>query len=358
MRRGRLSKTLSVDRYVMRGKQDLVIVGLIWATVSVLGVILASAIRLVPVPATREAAAIDRAFTLFLQISVPIFALIVVLVLYSAFRFRVRGEPLEDGPPLHSHTGLEGAWILGSSALVLGLAFYGWQELNHYRATGAGRDTVIVQVEAGQWYWRYSYPEYGVVASDLWLPRGRPVFLEMKTLDVIHSFWVPAFLSKQDLVPGRTVGIRLTPEQPGTYDVVCAELCGLAHGQMRSKVVIVEPAEFEAWLVEQTNKKTASPVEAGRELFRSQGCVGCHALSDAKSTASVGPSLDGLAGRAGTRKPGLTDEQYIREHILSGSQGPACCAPGYPPIMPAFKGQLADDQVEALVRYLLEVTSR
>jgi cytochrome c oxidase subunit 2 len=222
-----------------------------WAVLSVLGVVLVLGWQIIPVIASREADIENSAFVLLTAASIPVLMLVVVGLVYSALRFRATDETA-DGPPIHGHTGFQASWLGASLILVLGLFAYGAIGLVDIR--GAQTADFEVQVEAEQWAWHYEYAN-GVNSKELHLPVDRRVHLIIKSDDVIHSFWVPAFGVKQDAVPGRPTQIYMTATQSGTYPGMCSELCGLGHTSMTTTVVVSDQAEVDTWLSEQ-------PIEA------------------------------------------------------------------------------------------------
>jgi cytochrome c oxidase subunit 2 len=222
-----------------------------WAVLSVLGVVLVLGWQIIPVIASREADIENSAFVLLTAASIPVLMLVVVGLVYSALRFRATDETA-DGPPIHGHTGFQASWLGASLILVLGLFAYGAIGLVDIR--GAQTADFEVQVEAEQWAWHYEYAN-GVNSKELHIPVDRRVHLIIKSDDVIHSFWVPAFGVKQDAVPGRPTQIYMTATQSGTYPGMCSELCGLGHTSMTTTVVVSDQAEVDTWLSEQ-------PIEA------------------------------------------------------------------------------------------------
>jgi cytochrome c oxidase subunit 2 len=165
---------------------------------------------------------------------------------YAVFKFRVKPDDDSDGPPIHGHTGLEIVWTAVPAVLVTSIAVVSAIVLAKDDAEGA--NPLRVDVTAQQFFWSYSYPGFDNKQSAvLRLPLHRSIVLRMTSKDVIHSFWVPEFRQKQDLVPGIHPTLHITPNKLGTYPVVCTELCGLGHALMRSRVIVMEPDAFERW---------------------------------------------------------------------------------------------------------------
>jgi cytochrome c oxidase subunit 2 len=229
-------------------RRHLLTAGAAWVVLSVIGVIVVTGIQIIPVIASREAAIENSAFVVLTAASVPVLMLVVVALAYTALRFRATNETV-DGPPIHGHTGFQGVWLGISLILVLFLFIYGAVGLVEIR--GAQTADYEVQVKAEQWAWHFQYADKGVDAAELHIPVDRRVHLVIRSDDVIHSFWVPAFGVKQDAVPGRPTQIYLTATQTGTFPGMCAELCGLGHTGMTTTVVVSDQAALDAWLSQQ-----------------------------------------------------------------------------------------------------------
>jgi cytochrome c oxidase subunit II len=273
------------------------------------------------------------------------------VAIYCVWRFRARPGDTGDGAPIHGNTRLEVIWVTVPFILVTGLAIYGWVVLNDIEAKEPNELTV--NVTGQQFTWSFEYPNEKVKSTDLVLPLDRPVHFRIKTKDVIHSFWVPQFRLKSDAVPGITTTIRLTPDRLGNYEVVCAELCGIGHATMRNRVRVVRTAAFEDWLAEE---KGGDGGADGKQLFASNGCGGCHSLSDAGSESDTGPKLDDLAAEAARfgRQRNQSAKAYVKESIVDPR---AFTVPGFPKdVMPTtFGDDLSDQEADALVDYLLRV---
>lgn len=228
--------------------RDAVVVGLLWAVVTIIGLGLVLAFPLFPPPSSREGEVIDRAFLVLLLVSVPVFALVQVVLVYSALRFRARDAD-GDGPPIAGRPALSAAWVGVTFVMVLGLAAFGWAGMNELHASQ--RADITVRVIGSQFAWRFEYAELGFGSTQLRLPKDRFVRLELESRDVLHSFWVPALRVKQDAVPGRVIALTVTPTEVGRWNVLCAELCGLGHTVMRAPVEVMDQAAFDRWVSEQ-----------------------------------------------------------------------------------------------------------
>jgi cytochrome c oxidase subunit II len=229
-------------------RRHLLMAGVAWVVLSVLGVALVLGMQIVPVIASREAEIENSAFVLLAAASVPVLMFVVVGLVYAALRFRATDETV-DGPPIHGHAGFEAAWVGISLALVLGLFVYGAIGLMEIR--GAQTADFEVRVSAEQWAWHFEYPATGVKSKELHIPVNRRVHLNITSQDVIHSFWVPALGIKQDAVPGRPTHVYLTATDSGTYPGMCTELCGLGHTGMTTTAVVSDQAALDAWLSQQ-----------------------------------------------------------------------------------------------------------
>jgi cytochrome c oxidase subunit 2 len=225
----------------------------------------AAAVALVPtwlpVDASRQAGRIDFVFWFVIAICIVIFAMVAAVMVYSILRFRARPDDLEDGPPIHGHTGLEITWTAIPFVLVTAIAIVCGIVLSRNDAQGA--DTLRINVTAQQFEWTFSYPDANNATSpELFLPEGRSVELYMRSLDVIHAFFVPEFRTNEDIVPGLVTNVHITPDRLGTYPLICNELCGLGHALMRTQAVVLTSAAFDKWLAAQ-KKANASASQKG-----------------------------------------------------------------------------------------------
>jgi cytochrome c oxidase subunit II len=199
-----------------------------------------------PQPASREAGRIDFVFWFVTGICIFVFSIVAAVSVFAVWKFRAKPDDDSDGPPIHGHTGLEIMWTAVPTLLVTAIAVVSAIVLAKDDAQGA--NPLRIEVTAQQFFWSYRYPGYGNKESDiLRLPVDRSVVLRMTSKDVIHSFWVPEFRQKQDVVPGIHPTLHITPNRVGTYPVICTELCGLGHALMRSRAIVMEPDAFQRW---------------------------------------------------------------------------------------------------------------
>ena len=218
--------------------------------IGVLAGAIASAVALIPnwlpSPASREAGRIDFVFWFVTGICIFVFSIVAAVSVYAVWKFRAKPDDDSDGPPIHGHTGLEILWTAVPTLLVTSIAIVSAIVLAKDDAAGA--NPLRVNVYAQQFFWSFTYPGSGNKKSDvLRLPVNRSVVLKMHAKDVIHSFWVPEFRQKQDLVPGITPTLHITPDRVGTYPLICTELCGLGHALMRSRVIVMNADAFDKW---------------------------------------------------------------------------------------------------------------
>jgi cytochrome c oxidase subunit II len=216
------------------------------------GIALSYLIHWFPVQASTQAKNTDRLYHVLVDASIPIFVLVTGVILYCVWQFHMRpGEELKDGPPIHGNTRLEVFWTAMPAALLLGLLSYSFVVLHDNEKKPAHE--ILIGVTAQQFAWSFQYgPSVTggrpVQAYQLYLPDNVPVKFELHSRDVIHAFWVPAFRLQEDIVPGITTSYRATPDRLGTYPVVCNLLCGVGHSLMRSRVHVLTPEQFGAWL--------------------------------------------------------------------------------------------------------------
>jgi cytochrome c oxidase subunit II len=241
----------------MPRQRSLLATGVAAAIAIAIGIVLSYTIHWFPVQASAQAKNTDRLYHVLVIVSIPIFVLVVTTILYSVWQFRMKpGEELKDGPPIHGNTRLEVLWTTVPAILLLGLVSYSFVILHDNEKKPGGVPEIQVGVTGQQFFWTYEYPSSitggkPLRSYQLYLPKGDTVIFNMRSKDVIHAFWIPAFRLQEDVVPGITTRYRATPERLGDYPVVCNLLCGAGHSLMRSQVHVVPPARFQAWLKSQ-----------------------------------------------------------------------------------------------------------
>src|SRR3954451_24283427 len=347
------------------GRTHLVPLLVIGAIASACGIALGLAINWFPPVASSQAKPIDTLWDVLIIASVPVFVLVVTVVLYSVWRFRMRpGEELMDGPPIHGNTRLEVIWTAAPAILLVALCSYAYVVLRDVETAHAGE--MKVRVVGEQFTWTFYYPSGGgkeIASNQLYVPKGKPIIFDVQSKDVLHDFWVPAFREKIDAVPGITTHVRVTPIKNGAYPVVCAELCGLGHAVMRQTAHVVDPPDFAKWLSGLRNRGrpggeqpggtavTGGKAPDGKTLFTSvePKCSSCHTLSDAGANGTIGPNLDKVLKQR--------DATFIRQSIEDPS---AYVEKGFQDgIMPPnYKETLKPEEIKALTDYLVKVVSK
>lgn len=223
-----------------------------------IGIVLSYVIHWFPVQASTQAHNTDTLYHVLVIASVPIFVLVVTVILYSVWQFRMKpGQELEDGPPIHGNTRLEVIWTAIPAMILLGLVSYSFVVLHDNEKKAAGPE-MVVEVTGRQFAWSYTYPNSvtgsaPLKTTQLYVPNNESVNFKIHSMDVIHAFWIPAFRLQIDAVPGITTSYRATPDRLGSYPVVCNLLCGVGHSLMRSAVHVVTPTAFQTWLTRQTS---------------------------------------------------------------------------------------------------------
>lgn len=292
------------------------------------------------------AAEIDRSFGLVFGVS--LFFLVLVTGLMLWFVLRYRGRPERPPRPSAAHsTALELLWSVIPTLIVVGLFWSGYRTFLA-TVTPPG-EAYEIQVTGQKWNWQFTYPN-GYVDGELHVPQGQPVRLVLTSLDVIHSFFLPEFRVKRDVIPGRYSQLWFEPAVVGRFDVFCAEYCGKDHSRMLTVLHVQPRAEFEAWLAQASNLLARlPPAEAGQLLYASRGCKQCHSVD---GSAGTGPTLRGLWGTRAELTSGASvevDENYLRQSIVDPQSQ---VVRGFEPVMPTYRGRLKDDEIGAIIAYL------
>jgi len=338
----------------MQNKKHFIIITVLILLVSVLTYYALLSIGLMPVSASIQSKPIDWLFDLEFKLIAFFFSLIMVPLVYSLVVFRRKDGDETDGPHIEGHTNLELIWTAVPLIIVIALGVIGADNLKQVLAVDPQAHQV--KVVGFQWGWRFEYPE-GFTTNTLYLPVDQQVLLNLESTDVLHSFWVPEFRIKQDLVPGQITEYRITPSLIGNYKVRCAEICGTSHSYMEAPVIVLSQADYAVWrddqikLAKEQELASAGKPDAGRGqvLYQESGCKACHSVDGSKG---VGPTWDGLFESNVQLADGTTvaaDEAFIRESILMPS---AKVVKGYSPnAMPNFS-YLKDGQVNDIIEYI------
>jgi cytochrome c oxidase subunit 2 len=260
------------------------------------------------------------------------------------FALRYRRRKGREAEQIEGSNVLEFTW--SAIPLVIFLFIFAWGAVVYFKERTPPRGATQIYVVAKQWMWKLQHEEGQREINELHVPVGRDVEMIMTSQDVIHSFYVPAFRIKQDVLPGRYTTLWFHATRSGTYHLFCAEYCGTQHSGMIGQVVVLEPAQYEAWL--SGGLASGSLASNGQNIFQQLACITCH-RSD---TQGRGPNLVGLFGKPVQLEDGRTviaDENYIRESILNPS---AKIVSGFKPIMPVFQGLVSEEQLNALIAYI------
>src|ERR1700756_3644434 len=294
-----------------------------------------------PPRASTMANNVDALFIFLLVVSGLMTLLIFTMVIYFAVRYR--RQPGRQAEQIDGSHALEITWSVIPFCVFM--TFFVWGAWIFFQERTPPSDSTEVYTVAKQWMWKFEHMEGQREINELHVPTGRNVKMIMTSQDVIHSFFVPAFRIKQDVLPGRYTVAWFRATKPGTYHLFCAEYCGTMHSGMVGDVVVMEPKDYEAWMGGGGNQPLAL---TGEKLFSELGCVTCHRTD----TQGRGPNLVGIFNKPVLLEDGRTviaDENYVRESILVPT---AKIVNGFKPIMPTFQGQVTDEQLNALVAYV------
>jgi len=298
---------------------------------------------LFPDRASTMAGRVDALYFLLLGVSIFFALLIAGLIVYYAIKYRRRTAD-EIGARIHGGMALEVTWSV--VPLLITMVFFVWGASVYFAMARPPEDTLNIYVVAKQWMWKFQHLDGQREINELHVPVGRNVKLIATSEDVIHDFFVPAFRTKVDVIPGRYVSAWFHATKPGRYQIFCAEYCGTRHSGMTGQVVVMEPTEYQTWL--SGGAPEGSLASAGEKLFQDLACITCH-RGDAQGR---GPVLQGLFGKIVELQGGGTvfaDEAYIRESILMPG---AKITAGFQPIMPAFQGLISEEQLLQLIEYV------
>ena len=333
-------------------QRHFVIVGILVIIMAVLTYIGLDSAGLMPVEASAQAVDIDWMWNLEVVAISFLFSLIVVPLVYSLIVFRRKKGDTTDAEHMEGNTKLEITWTIIPLFVVLAYAYLGAVNLAETRRVDP--EAAVVKVTGLQWSWTFEYPSVNglsIVSDELHLPVGKQVLLRMTSNDVIHSFWVPEFRVKQDLVPGRITELRITPTLEGNYKVRCAELCGTSHAFMEKPVIVSSQADYDAWIAKQAElaqQASQTPEGRGQALVAASGCAACHSINGA---AGIGPTWFGLYEHQVELTDGSTvvaDDAYIHESIKAPQAK----------IVRGLENQLmpnygfSDEQIDDIVAYI------
>lgn len=289
----------------------------------------------------------DALFYTLTALTVIFTVLVGALVLFFAIRYR-KGAKVKRGDTVESHLGLELTWTI--IPLILGMFIFWWSAKLFIKTRQPPKDAMEIFVIGKQWMWHLQHSNGVRENNELHVPVGVPVRLTMISQDVIHSFFVPQFRIKQDVLPGRYTQQWFIATKPGKYNLFCTEYCGTSHSEMGGYVYAMPKKEFNEWLESGGSSKQApvSMIEAGQRLYEQNACGNCHVAEDNERA----PSLVGLFGKRRTMKDGAevdVDDAYLRDSILNPYSK---IVKGYSDTMPEYKKQLTEEQVLYLNAYI------
>jgi cytochrome c oxidase subunit 2 len=304
---------------------------------------------LFPTGASTMAGKVDALYFFLIAISGLAVSVIAILILVFGVKYR-RRAPEQSGARVVPSLALEVGWSI--IPLLVGLVMFAWGANVYFAQARPPAETLDVYVVGKQWMWKFQHPGGQREINELHVPVGRAVRLTATSEDVIHSFFVPAFRMKADVIPGRYTTLWSNATKTGEYHLFCAEYCGTQHSGMIGKVVVMDPNAFQAWLGGGAGE--GSMASQGQKLFQDLACNTCHL----ESGQGRGPTLEGLYGTEVELANGQTvkaDDVYIRESVLSPA---AKVVAGFQPIMPTFQGLISEEQLLALIEYVKSLQAR
>lgn len=306
---------------------------------------MAEGLSFMPYQGTKLAGQVDELYKFLVIASTISCILLIGGMIYFAFKYKRRSASDKPGQLIHNGL-LEFTWSFIPFLIFMFVFGWGWYIFDQLR--NPPKDAFEVHAIGKQWSWEFKYKS-GRSSPDLVVPVGKPIKLIMSSADVLHSFFVPAFRVKQDVVPGMYTHLWFNSENEGEYQVFCTEYCGAKHSQMLAKVKVLSLEEFDKWLATDPYKGL-SLVEMGKKVYTNKGCVACHSI-DGKQ--GIGPSYKGVFGTLRNLDGGGNaqyDENYVRESILNPN---AKTVAGFGKgIMPPFAGQISDQEISALIEFL------
>jgi cytochrome c oxidase subunit II len=301
-----------------------------------------------PEQASKTAGQVDTLLICLILVTGTItFGIAAVMIFFLAkYRKRVAADRT---PPKSGSLPVEVTWSVIPFFIFLG--FFGWGAKIYFDESEVPKNAMEVHVIGKQWMWKLEHLQGKREINQLHVPLGQTVKLMMTSEDVIHSFFMPAFRIKEDVLPGRYTTQWFEATKLGTYPIFCAQYCGTNHALMIGQVIVMTPTDFAAWL--KTGRETVSVAQRGERLFHSYGCSGCHAAQ----AAVRAPLLEGIYGSQVPLADGRivhADERYLRDCILIPNTQ---IVAGFDPVMPSFQGRISEDDLFALITYLKSIGS-
>jgi cytochrome c oxidase subunit II len=304
--------------------------------------------RLLGLPEQASTVAFGIDVLHYIVISIAMLGAVAIAAAVAVLLVRFRRRPGGTPPAPRARripVWVEGVLIGGLLGMFVVFWLVGFRQFVHLRTPP--RDAMDVYVVGKQWMWTFAYPDGNATTGDLYVPAGRPVRLLMTSRDMIHSFYVPAFRVKQDVLPARTTTIWFEAKHPGTYDIFCAEYCGTEHSYMRGRVIVLDDAAWARWAEERPRAENLAAY--GERVASDRGCLRCHTVD---GTPHLGPTWAGVYGTTVTTTDGSrirADEAYLTESMMDPERH---IHAGFEPIMPSYRGLLDAGEVAALVHYI------
>jgi cytochrome c oxidase subunit 2 len=308
--------------------------------------------------ASSAAGRVDSVFLFIFVLSVAFLAFITAALVYFVIKYNRKRHP--KGRDIEGNKWLEAMWTGVPTVLFIAMFVYGWTNYNYMRQVP--REAMVIEVTARQWAYSFKYPKNGKQTSSLILAVGKPVKLELRSLDVIHGFFIPAFRVKEDIVPGKRNYTWFAPTQLGSFDIECTVICGVGHATMLAKAIVVPVDDFEKWYfgdedtplpepARASSPKNNVPANQALNLINEKLCLTCHSTD---GSASVGPSLKGLYGKKqtvldpnGVEREVTADDAYLVRAIKNpGAEE----VKGYPAVMP--ETSMSDAEVQQIVDFI------
>ncbi|MDI1445560.1 cytochrome c oxidase subunit II [Polyangium sp. 6x1] len=304
-----------------------------------------------PKQSSTIAEEIDTAYYIVYWLDVVMFVLLMGALAYFMYKYKRRGPKDKLSDVTHSTT-LEISWTIIPSILVIALFFVGLK--GWMKAMVAPGNALEIRTTAEMYMWTFTYPNGNVSVNELVVPKGQPVKLIMSSKDVLHSFFVPEFRVKQDVVPGTYTTVWFEATENRDTILFCTEYCGVGHSDMMAKVLVLDKPEYDQWQETglKPGEKPLPPAELGKKLYATRSCNTCHSLDGSRIQ---GPTFKGVFGRTEQIADGSSikvDENYIRESLLEPNKK---VVQGYPAVMPTYKGLLKETDIDAIIAYLKTV---
>ncbi len=295
---------------------------------------------------------VDLAFVVILSIIFFFLIGLTAILLYFIYKYNKKRNPVPE--QIEGNTTLEIVWTVIPLVLVMGMFYFGWTGWKPLYAAPP-KDAMKIQVTARMWKWNFKY-ENGRQIDTLYVPQGKPVAVDLESMDVIHSFYIPAFRLKQDVIPGRKITRWFIGNSPGDYDLFCAEYCGLNHSYMYTSVKVLPLNEFEKWYSDTMQAApvvAATPAMQGKLHMQRFGCFACHSVDGSKI---IGPSYKGIFGHEtqvitnGKERTLQVDHEYIRRSVYEPN---ADIVKGFKKgLMQSYKGQVSEEDLNTIVEYI------